>query len=382
MNEFLSAMDIVKCYAWEKSVKAKVLNVRDDEISWFRKAQLLAAVNSFFVNAVPVLVTVVAFGSYTMLGGILTPAKAFTSLSLFAVLRFPLFMFPTLVTAAINANVSLKRLQELPLAKDHMLQENPPLESGVPAISIKNGTFSWEPNAGHPTLSNINLEIEVGSLVAIVGRTGEGKTSIVSAFLGEIPAISGSQATLRGKVAYVPQVSWIFNATVRDNILFGSSYDPERYNRAIHASALRQDLTLFPSGDLTEIGERGVNISGGQKQHVSIARAIYANADVFLFDDPLSALDMHVAHEVFDKCLRQELRGKTRVLVTNQLHFLSHVDKIVLVHQGEIKEQGTYDELLISGPLFKELMEKAGMTENTVSKDADAGAEIKDGRET
>jgi ABC-type multidrug transport system fused ATPase/permease subunit len=169
---------------------------------------------------------------------------------------------------------------------------------------------------------------------------------------------------------------------VRDNILFGSSYDPERYKRAIHASALRQDLTLFPSGDLTEIGERGVNISGGQKQRVSIARAIYANADVFLFDDPLSALDMHVAHEVFDKCLRQELRGKTRVLVTNQLHFLTHVDKIVLVHQGEIKEQGTYDELLISGPLFKELMEKAGMTENTVSKDADARAETKDGRET
>ncbi len=118
-----------------------------------------------------------------------------------------------------------------------------------------------------------------------------------------------------------------------------------------------------------------MNISGGQRQHVSIARAIYTNVDGFLFDDPLSALDMHVAHEVFDKCLRQELRGKTCVLVTNQLHFLSHVDKIVLVHQGEFKEQGTYDELLINGPLFKELLEKAGMAENTVSDDADARAE-------
>ncbi|CAN5961088.1 unnamed protein product [Sphagnum jensenii] len=177
-------------------VKAKVLNVQDDEISWFSKAQLLAAANTCFANAVPVLVTVVAFGSYTMLGGILTLAKAFTSLSLFVALRFSLTMFPTLVTAAVNANVSLKRLQELLLAEEHMLQENPPLESGVPAILIKNGTFSWEPNAGHPTLSNINLEIEVGSLVDIVGSTGEGKTSIVSAFLGEIPAIFGSQATL------------------------------------------------------------------------------------------------------------------------------------------------------------------------------------------
>ncbi|CAK9866172.1 unnamed protein product [Sphagnum jensenii] len=296
-------MDIVKCYAWEKSVKAKVLNVQDDEISWFSKAQLLAAVNTSFANAVPVLVTVVAFGSYTMLGGILTLAKAFTSLSLFVALRFSLTMFPTLVTAAVNANVSLKRLQELLLAEEHMLQENSPLESGVPAILIKNGTFSWEPNAGHPTLSNINLEIEVGSLVAIVGSTGEGKTSIVSAFLGEIPAIFGSQTTLRGTEAYVPQVSWFFNATVQDNIIFGSSYDPEQYNRAIQASALRQDLTLFPSRDLTEIGERGVNIS------------------------------------------------------------------------GEVKEHGTYDELLINGPLFKELLEKAGMAENTVSDDADARAE-------
>ncbi|CAK9265220.1 unnamed protein product [Sphagnum jensenii] len=373
MNEFLPAMDIVKCYAWEKSVRAKVLAVRDDEISWFRKAQLLAAINSFLLNAVPVLVTVIAFGFYTILGGILTPAKAFTSLSLFAVLRFPLFMFPTLITAAANANVSLKRLQDLLLAEEHVLHANPPLVSGVPAISIKNGTFSWEPNAANPTLSNINVEVKVGSLVAIVGSTGEGKTSILSAFLGEIPAISGCQAMLRGTVAYVPQVSWIFNATVRDNILFGSSYDSERYNRAIQASALVRDLTLFPNGDLTEIGERGVNISGGQKQRVSIARAIYANADVFLFDDPLSALDAHVGQEVFEKCLQQELKGKTRVLVTNQLHFLSHVDRIILVHQGQIKEQGTYDDLLVNGPLFKQLMEKAGTLENASDDDTDDG---------
>jgi len=379
MNEFLPAMDIVKCYAWEKSVRAKVLAVRDDEISWFRKAQLLAAINAFLLNAVPVLVTVIAFGFYTILGGILTPAKAFTSLSLFAVLRFPLFMFPTLITAAANANVSLKRLQDLLLAEEHVLHANPPLESGVPAISIKNGAFSWEQNAANPTLSNINVEVKVGSLVAIVGSTGEGKTSILSAFLGEIPAISGSQAMLRGTVAYVPQVSWILNATVRDNILFGSSYDSERYNRAIQASALVRDLTLFPNGDLTEIGERGVNISGGQKQRVSIARAMYANTDVFLFDDPLSALDAHVGQEVFEKCLQQELKGKTRVLVTNQLHFLSHVDRIILVHQGQIKEQGTYDDLLVNGPLFKQLMEKAGTLENASDDDTDDGGEMING---
>lgn len=365
MNEIISAMDIVKCYAWENSFRAKVLNIRDDEISWFRKAQLLSAVNTFCLNSVPILVTVLAFGFFTYFGGILTPAKAFTSLSLFAVLRFPLFMFPTLVTAAVNANVSLKRLQELLLAEERVLALNPPLETGLPAISVKDGTFAWEASNEDSTLSNINFEVEVGSLVAIVGSTGEGKTSLLAAVLGEMATRAGN-SIIRGKVAYVPQVSWIFNATVRDNILFGLPHDADKYNRAIRVAGLQRDLSLLPGGDLTEIGERGVNISGGQKQRVSIARAVYAGADVYLFDDPLSALDAHVARQVFDSCLKDELRNKTRVLVTNQLHFLSRVDKIVLIHRGEIKEQGSYEDLMTNGPLFKQLMEKAGSMEDSV----------------
>jgi ABC-type multidrug transport system fused ATPase/permease subunit len=370
MNEVLSAMDIVKCYAWENSFCQKVLNIRDDEISWFRKAQLLSALNTFCLNSVPVLVTVLAFGFYTYFGGDLTPAKAFTSLSLFAVLRFPLFMFPTLVTAAVNANVSLKRLQDLLLAEERVLALNPPLETGAPAISVKDGTFAWDATSEESTLSNINFEVEVGSFVAVVGSTGEGKTSLLAAVLGEMATRSGN-CIIRGKVAYVPQVSWIFNATVRDNILFGLPYDPVKYNRAIHVSGLQRDLSLLQGGDLTEIGERGVNISGGQKQRVSIARAVYSEADVYLFDDPLSALDAHVAKQVFDSCLKDELQKKTRVLVTNQLHFLSSVDKIILIHQGKIEEQGSYEELMANGPLFKQLMENAGSIEDAVSEDED-----------
>ncbi|KAI7748914.1 hypothetical protein M8C21_031158, partial [Ambrosia artemisiifolia] len=112
--------------------------------------------------------------------------------------------------------------------------------------------------------------------------------------------------------------------------------------------------------DLTEIGERGVNISGGQKQRVSMARAVYSNSDVYIFDDPLSALDTHVGREVFEKCIKEELRGKTRVLVTNQLHFLPQVDKIILVSEGMVKEEGTFEELSENGLLFKALMEKVG----------------------
>ncbi|KDP34963.1 hypothetical protein JCGZ_09251 [Jatropha curcas] len=363
MNEILAAMDTVKCYAWEDSFQAKVQNVRDDELSWFRKASLLGALNGFILNSLPVVVTVISFGMFTFLGGDLTPARAFTSLSLFSVLRFPLFMLPNIITQVVNANVSLKRLEELLLSEERILLPNPPLEPGEPAISIKNGYFSWDSKAEKPTLSNINLDIPIGSLVAIVGSTGEGKTSLISAMLGELPAISDSSAVIRGSVAYVPQVSWIFNATVRDNILFGSAFDSARYQKAIDVTSLQHDLDLLPGGDLTEIGERGVNISGGQKQRISMARAVYSNSDVYIFDDPLSALDAHVARQVFDKCVKGELSRKTRVLVTNQLHFLSEVDRIILVHEGMVKEEGTFEELSNNGMLFQKLMENAGKIE-------------------
>ncbi|RXH98903.1 hypothetical protein DVH24_011228 [Malus domestica] len=363
MNEILAAMDTVKCYAWESSFQSKVHSVRTDELFWFRKASLLGACNGFILNSSPVVVTVISFGLFTFLGGDLTPARAFTSLTLFAVLRFPLFILPNIITRVVNANVSLKRLEELLLAEERVLLPNPPLDPGLPAISIRNGYFSWDSKAEKPTLTDVNLDIPVGNLVAIVGSTGEGKTSLVSAMIGELPPVAESSVVMRGMVAYVPQVSWIFNATVRDNILFGSYFDSRRYEKAIDVTALRQDLDLLPGGDLTEIGERGVNISGGQKQRVSMARAVYSSSDVYIFDDPLSALDAQVARQVFDKCIRGELRGKTRVLVTNQLYFLSQVDRIILVHEGMVKEEGTFEELSNTGMLFKRLMEKAGKME-------------------
>ncbi|XP_022973222.1 ABC transporter C family member 2-like isoform X3 [Cucurbita maxima] len=363
MNEILAAMDTLKCYTWEKSFQSKVQSIRNDELSWFRKASLLGALNSFILNSIPVLVTVTAFGLFTAFGGDLTPSRAFTSLSLFAVLRFPLLMLPNIITQVVNAKVSLKRLEELLLAEEKVLLPNPPLNPKLPAISIKNGYFSWDSKAEKPTLSNINLDIPVGSLVAIVGSTGEGKTSLISAMLGELPPVADSSVIIRGSVAYVPQVAWIYNATARDNIIFGGVFDSARYEKTIDVTALQHDFDLLPGGDLTEIGERGVNISGGQKQRVSLARAVYSNSDVYIFDDPLSALDAHVAREVFEKCIRKELRGKTRVLVTNQLHFLSQVDRIILVHEGVVEEEGTYEELYENGELFTRLMESAGKLE-------------------
>ncbi|PKI68112.1 hypothetical protein CRG98_011708 [Punica granatum] len=372
MNEILAAMDTVKCYAWEKSFQSRVQDIRNDELSWFRRAQLLSAFNSFILNSIPVVVTVVSFGTFTLLGGDLTPARAFTSLSLFAVLRFPLNMLPNLMSQVVTANVSVQRMEELFLTEERILVPNPPLEMGLPSISIENGDFSWDSKAEKPTLSNINLEIPVGSLVAIVGGTGEGKTSLISAMLGELPAVAdNTRVTIRGTVAYVPQVSWIFNATVRGNILFGSDFVAEKYWKAVEVTALQHDLDLLPGRDLTEIGERGVNISGGQKQRVSMARAVYSDSDVYIFDDPLSALDAHVARQVFNSCMKEKLQGKTRVLVTNQLHFLPQVDRIILISEGTVKEDGTFEELSKNGVLFKKLMENAGKMEEEVEDEKD-----------
>ncbi|KAJ0791413.1 putative ABC-type xenobiotic transporter [Helianthus annuus] len=361
---------IYRCYAWEESFQSKIQTIRKDELLWLWKSQFLGACNNFILNSLPVLVAVISFGFFTLLGGDLTPSRAFTSLSLFTVLRTPLNTLPNLITQAVNAYISLQRLEELFLAEERILLPNPPLEAGLPAISIKNGYFSWDPNAPKPTLSDINIDIQVGSLVAIVGGTGEGKTSLISAMLGEIPPWENSTAIIRGTAAYVPQISWIFNATVRENILFGSKFEASRYWKTVEVTALQHDLDILPvkcpkkiiqiGHDLTEIGERGVNISGGQKQRVSMARAVYSNSDVYIFDDPLSALDTHVGREVFEKCIKEELRGKTRVLVTNQLHFLPQVDKIILVSEGMVKEEGTFEELSENGLLFKTLMEKVG----------------------
>nr|QVT92271.1 ABC transporter [Salvia miltiorrhiza] len=363
MNEILAAMDTVKYYAWEKSFKSKIHVLRDDELSWLRKAQMLQAWNTFILNSIPVLVTVISFGTFTLLGGDLSPSRAFTSLALFGVLRFPLNMLPNLITQVVNANVSLQRLEELLLAEERFLLPNPPLAPGLPAISIKAGNFSWDSKAARPTLSNINLDIPVGSLTAIVGGTGEGKTSLISAMLKELPPLGDAEVEIRGSVAYVPQISWIFNASVRDNILFGSEFEQTRYWKAIDVTAMRHDLDLLPGRDLTEIGERGVNISGGQKQRVSMARAVYSDSDIYIFDDPLSALDANVARQVFNNCIKEALGGKTRVLVTNQLHFLPQVDRIILVSEGMVKEEGTFEELSEHGVLFKKLMENAGKME-------------------
>lgn len=210
------------------------------------------------------------------------------------------------------------------------------------ALEITDGEFSWGDEQS--TLKNINISVKKGNLTAVVGPVGVGKTSLISALLGEMEKIKGS-VNVDGRIAYVPQQAWIQNATLQDNITFGKPYNKKFYQQVVAACALTADFSMLPGGDQTEIGEKGINLSGGQKQRVSLARAVYSRADIYIFDDPLSAVDSHVGKHIFDNVMSNEtgmLKGKTRFLITHAVSFLPKVDEIFVMVNGEISESGSY----------------------------------------
>ncbi|KAF9282366.1 hypothetical protein BGZ88_011071 [Linnemannia elongata] len=229
-----------------------------------------------------------------------------------------------------------------------------------------------------PVMHDINLQIRRGALTAVVGRVGEGKSSLVGALLGEMYKYSG-QVRSFGSLAYVSQTAWILNATVRENILFGRPYDKERYLNTIRSCALVPDFKMLVGGDKTVIGEKGINLSGGQKQRISIARAVYANADVYILDDPLSAVDAHVDHHIFKHALTTILADKTRILVTNGVNHLKEVDQIVVIKQGRITQDGAYEDLIqnVDGDLYRLIQE----SKLVASKEDDAPSSSSSGSE-
>ncbi|XP_055876897.1 multidrug resistance-associated protein 1-like isoform X3 [Biomphalaria glabrata] len=357
MNEILNGIKVLKLYAWEGSFEEKVLDIRNKELKVLRKSAYLNAVSSFFWTCAPVLVSLTTFAVYVLSStdNVLNAEKAFVSLALFNILRFPLSMVPNVITNIVQANVSLKRLQKF--------VDNPELDpysvdrqdsDDIAAIRIEDASFAWE--SGNTVLSHINLTIEEGSLVAIVGAVGAGKSSLLAAMLGEMEKEAGS-VSVKGSVSYVAQQAWIQNATLKDNILFNKPLN-ENYEAVIEACALRTDLQILPAGDQTEIGEKGINLSGGQKQRVALARAVYQNSDVYLLDDPLSAVDSHVGKHLFTEVIGPKgmLKDKTRVLVTHGIGFLPQVDKIIVLVHGKISEVGSFTELMHHNGAFAEFL--------------------------
>ncbi|CDY64080.1 BnaAnng19200D [Brassica napus] len=358
-SEILKNMKILKLQAWDNQFLNKVKRLRKKEYDCLWKSLRLQAFTTFILWGAPALISVVTFVTCMLIGVKLTSGAVLSALATFQMLQSPIFGLPDLLSALVQSKVSADRiasyLQQSETQKDaveYLSKDDTEL-----SVEIENGAFSWEPEASRPTLDEIELRVKTGMKVAICGAVGSGKSSLLSSILGEIQKLRGT-VRVSGKQAYVPQSPWILTGTIRDNILFGSIYESEKYERTVKACALIKDFELFSNGDMTEIGERGINMSGGQKQRIQIARAVYQDADVYLLDDPFSAVDAHTGRQLFEECLMGILKEKTVLYVTHQVEFLPAADLILVMQNGRVMQAGEFQELLKQNIGFEVLTQR------------------------
>ncbi len=414
-QEVMSGIRIIKLMAWEASFAGQVKSIRDDELRMVRKSAVYRALFYTVAMSVPIIIVTVTLGVYTMVdGNRLTPSTAFPALSLLDTLRGPLQEFPRILTmVVVEGRVSLDRLNAFlnEADLDEYVIRRPTAAADQLCVDVRDATFRWAPgnkavwdadnrykmNGGlmslfkketwtkrvkleaieedqdrGPCLFNQDFQMHQGRLNCIIGQVGSGKTSLLHAILGELEKTSGS-VTVNGSISYAAQSSYVMNMTLRDNVLFGSEYDAEKYKKVLFACALTDDLDQLPAGDMTQIGEKGINLSGGQKQRVGLARAVYKDADIYLLDDPLSAVDAHTGQHIMDHVILGWLKGKTVILPCHALGFLSHADWIISLERGRIIEQGTYRGLLSAGGDFSRLMqEHASVNSSTDAREPQA----------
>ncbi|XP_057963949.1 ABC transporter C family member 5 [Malania oleifera] len=356
-SECLRNMRILKLQAWEDRYRVKLEEMRFVEFKWLRKALYSQAFITFIFWSSPIFVAAITFGTCILLGGQLTAGSVLSALATFRILQEPLRNFPDLVSMMAQTKVSLDRIAGFLLEEELPEDATIVLPRGITnmAIEIRDGEFCWDPSSLRPTLSGIKLKVERGMRVAVCGMVGSGKSSLLSCILGEIPKISG-EVRVCGSAAYVSQSAWIQSGNLEENILFGSPMDKTKYKNVIHACSLKKDLELFSHGDQTIIGDRGINLSGGQKQRVQLARALYQDADIYLLDDPFSAVDAHTGSELFKEYILTALATKTVIFVTHQVEFLPAADMILVLKEGHIIQAGKYDDLLQAGTDFKTLV--------------------------
>nr|UXM19288.1 ATP-binding cassette protein 16 [Fragaria x ananassa] len=356
-SEALINMKVLKLYAWETHFKTAIEKMRKEEHKWLSAVQLRKSYNTYLFWSSPVLVSAATFGACYFLGIPLHANNVFTFVATLRLVQDPIRSIPEVIGVVIQAKVAFERivkfLEAPELHTSNVRKCN--MKNIAHSIVIKSASFSWEENLSKATLRNINLEVSPGQKVAICGEVGSGKSSLLAAILGEIPNVQGNIQVF-GKIAYVSQTAWIQTGTIQENILFGSAMDSERYRETLERCSLVKDLELLPYGDLTEIGERGVNLSGGQKQRIQLARALYQNADIYLLDDPFSAVDAHTATNLFNEYVMEALSGKTVLLVTHQVDFLPAFDSVLLMLDGEILQAAPYYQLLESSHEFQDLV--------------------------
>ncbi|XP_048362920.1 ATP-binding cassette sub-family C member 5 [Sphaerodactylus townsendi] len=330
MNEVLNYIKFIKMYAWVKAFSQNVQKIREEERKILERAGYFQSITVGVAPIVVVIASVVTFSVHMLLGYDLTAAQAFTVVTVFNSMTFALKVTPISVKSLSEASVAVDRFK----VSDCFFFVFCLLYcvSGFEAFNNKHSL--WE-----------EIHVVLGKLVGICGSVGCGKTSLISAILGQMTLLEGS-ISVDGTFAYVAQQAWILNATLRDNILFGKEFDEERYNTVLSDCCLRPDLAILPNGDLTEIGERGANLSGGQRQRISLARALYSENSIYILDDPLSALDAHVGNHIFNSAIRKHLKSKTVLFITHQLQYLVDCDEVVFMKEGCITERGSHEDLM------------------------------------
>ncbi|KAJ2209219.1 hypothetical protein IW139_000004 [Coemansia sp. RSA 353] len=366
-RETLQGIKVVKAYAWESSILETMQRIRDKEVGIIARLNLVRYSLISVALHSPVFASILTFAALVLTGGKLKNSAVFATIGIFNSMSVPLSWFPGALTETINTLVPLRRIAEALLEEELVCASDPCQDLDV-AVRISDGDFKWNDGAaievsnqkGNDSsdalkvsqevfqLKAVNLEIPHGSLVIVIGSVGSGKSSLASAIVGEMDCTSGS-IIYGGTLGYAPQVPWMTNATIRENIVFGKPFDYETYLSVIEACELEADLAAFPAGDQTEIGERGVTLSGGQKQRISIARTAYAECNISVLDDCLSAVDVRTSRAIFKQCIRGFLASTTRILVTNSLDYLPTADLVITMDNGQVVESGTFLDLMEMG---------------------------------
>lgn len=361
MTELLCGMRVIKFYTWEQHFGTKVYACRAKELKRLRAIKYLDAVCVYLWAALPVVVSILIFITYVLLGHQLSATKVFTALALVGMLILPLNNFPWILNAVLEAKVSLDRIQNFLELSDQNLDDyyskaSPSDPSS--ALEMHHSTFSWSPASQEDNESSLptgslqlfiqDLAVAKGTLVGVVGKVGCGKSSLLAAISGELNSL-GEQMyiwDLEKGFGLATQEPWIQFTSIRENILFGKEYDARFYKEVIEACALSDDLNILPAGDQTEVGENGVTLSGGQKARVALARAVYQEKEIYLLDDPLAAVDADVANHLMQKCILGILKHTTRILCTHRLECLEKADILLLMDSGRILKTGTPSEIL------------------------------------
>lgn len=302
-TETLKCMRILKLHSWENACLNNIFKLRGEERSWLKSYLYTCSAIAFLFWASPTLVSVVAFGVCILVKTPLTAGTVLSALATFRILQEPIYNLPELVSMITQTKVSIDRIQDF--IKEEQQKPSMPnytKQASDVVIEIEPGEYTWEADLSskRPTLKIDNkIAIMRGDKVAVCGSVGSGKSSFLCSIIGEIPRISGAGIEVFGSRAYVPQSAWIQTGTIKENVLFGKDMDRGFYEEVLEGCALDRDIGLWADGELTMVGERGINLSGGQKQRIQLARAIYSNSDIYLLDDPFSAVDAHTGAHLF-----------------------------------------------------------------------------------